>query len=76
MAIGFHAQQDLRLQRVRVLVFVDQNMVEPLSHEPCQRGLTHHLRPIEQQIIVVEDVITLLRCDIAAEEFLQFSLPL
>jgi hypothetical protein len=35
---------------------------------PRQRGLVHHMRPIEQQIVVVEDVVELLRFDVAAEQ--------
>jgi hypothetical protein len=53
-----------------MLVLIDQDMVEPLSFESCKRGLVHHVRPTEQQVIVVEDVVLLLRRDITAEELL------
>src|SRR5262249_55146358 len=41
-----------------------------------QGGLPHHIRPIEQEVVVIEDVIALFRFDISAKQAFQLGLPL
>ena len=74
-ARGPEAQQDRGLQRVGVLVFVHQHMVEALGHQLCQLRRAHHLGPVEQQIVVVEQALALLGRDIGAEQPAQLRLP-
>ena len=50
-------------------------MVEALADLARQLRHLHHMQPVEQQIVVVEDVLRLLRADIRVEERLQFRLP-
>ena len=74
-AVRLEAEQDGRLQAVGVLVFVDQHMRE-LGPDPCRkRGLVHHVRPVEQQVVVVEDSLGLLGLDVGGEESPQLFLP-
>ena len=68
-------QQDRGLQPVGVLIFVDQHVIEPLGDFRRDRGLLHHVRPVEQQIVVIEHVLALLRFDIVLEQNLQLVLP-
>ncbi len=66
-SVGFQRQQDRGLQAVGVLIFVDQHMVEAAADLVGERGLRHGLRPVEQQVVVVEHVLLLLGLDIAGE---------
>src|SRR5262249_11738093 len=45
-------QQDRSLQLVRVLILVDEDVVETVPDIVGERGITDHLGPIEQEIIV------------------------
>ena len=52
-----HAAENARLKEIRVLVFVDQNVVVESTDaigELC--GLLEHQRPEEQQVIVVDEI--------------------
>jgi hypothetical protein len=62
-AVGLHGQQDRGLQAVGVLVLVDQHVVErpPISAASAGR---HHLRPVEQQVVVIEHLLRLLGLDV------------
>ena len=46
-------------------------MIEAAADLGSEVPVAHHLRPVEQQIIVIENVLPLLRFDIGGEEFLQ-----
>ena len=52
-----HAAQHARLEQVRVLVFVDENVVveagDPVGE---RRRLLEHQRPEEQQVVVVDEI--------------------
>ena len=74
-AVRLEPQQDRGLQPVGVLVFVDQDVVEALRDIGRERGLGHHLRPIEQQIVVIEHVLVLLGLHIGGEQRAQLGLP-
>ena len=67
LAIRFERNKDRSLQAVGVLVFVDQHVIEPRSDLVCDRFHLHHLRPVEEQIVVIEYVLPLLGLDIGAE---------
>ena len=74
-AVRLQREQDGRLQAVRVLVLVDQHVAEALPHVAGQRGLVHQLRPVEQQVVVVEHALALLRLHVGREEPAQLRLP-
>src|SRR5215472_3947145 len=50
-------------------------MVELVSDEPRERGLRHHIGPIQKQVVVVEDVVALLCFHITAKQLFQFTFP-
>ena len=73
---GLSAEQDRCLQPIGVLVFVDEHVVEALADVARERRLRHHVGPVEQQVVVVEDVLRLLRGDVGVEQLRQLALPL
>ena len=72
-AVGLEAAQDSRLQAIRVLVLVDQNVIEAPADLRTDRRLVHHCRPVEQQVVVVEHELRLLGGDIRVEQRLQLG---
>ncbi len=75
LAVGPQRQQHRGLELVGVLIFVDQDMIEARGDFTGDRGLLHHVRPIEQEIVVVEHVLLLLDLDILREQSPQLVLP-
>ena len=63
------------MQAVGVLILVDQDVIEAAADVVGQAGVADHLRPVEQQIVVIENVLLLLGLDIGREQFLQFGRP-
>ena len=61
-------EHDLPLQAIGVLIFVDQQMVETTGDFAGDALLLHHLREIEQEIVVIEHVLTLLGLDIGRKQ--------
>jgi hypothetical protein len=70
-AVGLQRQQNRGLQAVGVLIFVDEDMIEAAADLGGEVPVGHHLRPVEDQIIVIENPLPLLRFDIGGEELLQ-----
>ena len=50
-------------------------MVEARRDIFGDRGLLHHMRPIEQKVVVIEHVLMLLDLDITCEKGLQLCVP-
>ncbi len=75
-AVRTHRVQDLPLQPVRVLVFIHENVVEMRAHVLREARVAHHRVPVEQQVVVVEDVAKLLALDVPAIELGEVRLPL
>ena len=73
--IRLQREQDRRLKPVGVLIFVDHDMIEAAADLLRDSRLGHHLRPLQQQIVVIEDVLLLLGLDVAGEQLLQFVRP-
>ena len=67
--------EDGGLQAIGVLIFVDQDMIETAADIVSDAGIGNHLRPIEQEIVVIEHVLRLLGLDIACKELLELALP-
>ena len=64
------------MQPVRVLILVNQDVVEIRPHLRGDAGQLHGLVPIQQQIVVIEYVVTLFGSDISGKEAFQLGLPL
>jgi len=73
--VWLQARQDLRLQRVGVLVLVDQDLVEGPADLRCDGRLVHQHAPVEKEVVVVEDPVRLLARDVGAEQRAQLLLP-
>jgi hypothetical protein len=65
--VRLERQDDRGLQPVRILVFVDEHVVEAAADVIGENRIDHHLGPVEQQIVVIEHVLPLLGVDVAAE---------
>jgi hypothetical protein len=50
-------------------------MIEAPAHFAGKARIADHLHPVEQQIVIVENVLPLLRLDIDGEQLLQFGSP-
>ena len=64
-------QHDLALQAIGVLIFVDQQMIETAGDLGGDVRLLHHLREIEQEIVVIEHALALLGLDVGCEQAAQ-----
>src|SRR4029453_14582264 len=69
------AQQNRRLESVRILVFINKDVVEPAADFFGKLGIAHHLRPAEQQVIVIENVLNLFGLNIGSKQLLEFGCP-
>ena len=75
LTVRLEGEQDRGLEPVGVLVLIDENMVEASAEFGCDRGLGRHLRPVEQEIVVIEHVLALLGLDIGREQLPQLGGP-
>ena len=50
-------------------------MIEARGDLLRDRALAHHLRPIEQQVVVIEHALLLLGFDIGRKQHAQFAFP-
>ena len=75
LAIRFHGQKNRCLQAIGVLILVYKNVVETRANLSPEAGVGHHLRPVQQQVVVIEHTLRLLFADVSIEEFPQFGFP-
>jgi hypothetical protein len=68
-------EDDRSLGSVRVLILIDKDMVEAATDIIGKAWLTDHLSPVEQEIIVIEHILTLLGLDIGCEQLFQLGRP-
>ena len=73
---GCQREKDRGLQPVRVLILVNQDVVEIRPHLRGDAGHLYGLAPIQQQIVVIEYVVTLFGGDISGKEAFQLGFPL
>ena len=73
-AVGTQERDDLGLERVGVLVLVDQHVVEALADALAGLGVREHAVPEQQQVVVVENLLLLLLVGVEREEVLEFGL--
>src|SRR5712664_2852515 len=60
---------------VRVLILIDQDVIEPTPDVVGKDWIAHGLRPVQQQIVVIEHILALLGFDIGRKQILQFRSP-
>jgi len=61
-------QQDLGLELIGVLVLVNEDMVETAADLRCDGWFGHRVAPVEQEVVVIEDIVPLLGHDIGLEQ--------
>ena len=67
--------QDLRLQDVRVLILVDEDVIELAANLSGEPLVAHHRVPVEQQVVVVERLIGQLLLHVRAIKLRELRLP-
>ena len=67
-AAGAQQRDDLGLQGVGVLVFVDQHVVEALAHARSGERVGQQRAPEQQQVVVVEHLLLFFCVGVAGEE--------
>ena len=75
-SVRLHRPQNFCLQGVRVLVFIYQHMRKRRTNFPRQLRLLHQDVPVEQQIVVVEQVLLLLDLHVVPVELRELTVPL
>ena len=74
-AVGPQRQKHRGLKLVGILIFVDKDVIETRRDFVGDRALLHHVRPVEQKVVIVEHMLLLLDLDISREKRAQFVLP-
>jgi hypothetical protein len=69
-------QQDLGLEPIGVLVLVNQDVVETAADLGRDKGFGHRMVPVQQEVVVIEDVVTLLGHDIGLEQTTKLGWPI
>src|SRR5690606_21657282 len=75
-AVRLHRVHDVGLKRVRILILVDQHVLETIAELARDPRLLDENLPIEQQVVVIENVLALLDLDVAAVETREVVDPL
>jgi hypothetical protein len=65
---GTQLVDDLRLQRIGVLVFIDQHVVEQLADGRSPGGIAQQRVPVQQQVVVIQRGGGFLAIDVGAEQ--------
>ena len=76
LAVGPERRENSGLEAVRVLVIVDQYVIEARADSRGDVALGHQQLPVEQQIVVVEELLGNLGVDILATQRRKRLLPL
>ena len=69
-------QQDLGLEPVGFLVLVDENVIKAPADLGGDSRLAHRVTPVQEEIVVIENVVLLFSCDIGLKEATQLAGPL
>ena len=76
LALGREQIEDIGLERVGVLIFIDQHAIEQLADGVARMLIGQQGVPVEQQVVVIENAAGFLAIDVAVEKLLQFVRPL
>ena len=71
LAVGAEQLEDARLQRVGVLIFVDQDVIETPADDAADLVVPEQALPEEEQVVVVEHRLLGLAIDVALKEPLE-----
>ena len=63
------------LQPIRILILIHQNIVEPTADFRCYIFILQHFGPVEQQVIIIEDILLLLGINVSGEQCAQLAFP-
>ena len=74
--VGTQRQQDLGLKLVDVLVLVDENVIKASADFGGDGRLGHCVTPVQEEVVVIENVVLLLHCDIGLKEAAELAGPL
>jgi len=69
-------QQDLGLEPIGVPVLVDQEVVETAADLPRNNGFGHRMAPVQQEVVVIEDVVLLLGHNIGLKQTTKLGWPI
>src|SRR5208283_6005518 len=69
-------QKELGLQPIGVLVLVNEDGVETAADLHRNGGFGHRMAPVQQEVVVIEDVVPLLGQDIGLEQTTKLTWPI
>ena len=75
MEVCLRAELHRCLKPICILVPVDEDVIEARCQIASNFSFLHHLRSVEQKVVIVEHVLPLLGLNVAAKEFFQFAFP-
>src|SRR5262245_65331839 len=73
--VGLEPEKNACLQRVGILIFVDQDVIEERAYRTGKLGHLHEFRPVEEQVVIVEHALALLGCNVTIEQLAELNLP-
>ena len=76
VTVRLHRQHDLGLQGIGVLVLVDQHVIEQRPLFAGERRVLQQTVPVEQEVVVVEEVLGLLALHVGAHQRHELGLEL
>ena len=68
--------QDLGLEPIGVLILINEDTVETATDLRCNGGFGHGVAPVQQEVVVIEDVVALLGHDIGLEQPTKLTRPI
>ena len=69
-------QQDFGLKPVGVLVLVDENVIKASADIGGDGRLRHRVTPVQEEVVVIENVVSLLSCNVGLKEAAELCGPL
>src|SRR6476619_5604958 len=76
VSLRLESEQYRSLKAVGVLILIHQDMIEAGRKILRNWTLDCHLSPVEQEIVIIEHVLTLFCFDVGAKEIAKFCFPL
>jgi hypothetical protein len=73
VALRLQAERDGGLEAVGIVILILHDVIEATRKFGRQQGVGHGVRPVEQEIVVIEDVLGLLGLHIGRKESLEIT---